>query len=76
MNDLPDQFENDYRQKKHDEAEELHNAIVAVLSERRADIQTMMYVLDMIRFELLMDKFRQLFPDEPKPGEIRFGKPE
>jgi hypothetical protein len=30
----------------------------------------------MIRFELLEDKFKQVFAAEPKPGEIRFGKPE
>jgi hypothetical protein len=31
----------------------------------------------MVRFELLEDKFKQLFAAaEPKPGEIRFGKPE
>jgi hypothetical protein len=49
---------------------------VAVLSEHKAELQTVLYVLDMVKFELLEDKFRQLFATEPKPGEIRFGKPE
>jgi len=74
--DLLEQFEKTYREEKQKEAEELHNALVAVLSEHKAEIQTVLYVLDMVRFELLEDKFRQLFASEPKPGEIRFGKPE
>jgi len=75
-NELLEQFENTYRQEKQKEAENLHNALVAVLSEHKAEIQTVLYVLDMIRFELLEDKFKQIFAAEPKPGEIHFGKPE
>jgi hypothetical protein len=74
--DLLEQFEKTYREEKQKEAEELHNALVTVLSEHKAEIQTVLYVLDMVRFELLEDKFKQLFTSEPKPGEIRFGKPE
>jgi hypothetical protein len=74
--DLLEHFEKTYRQEKQKEAEDLHNALVAVLSENQAEIQTVLYVLDMIRFELLEDKFKRLFTAEPKPGEIRFGKPE
>ena len=75
-NELLEQFEKTYREEKQKEAEALHNALVAVLSENKAEIQTVLYVLDMIRFELLEDKFKQLFATEPKAGEIRFGKPE
>jgi len=74
--DLLQQFEKTYREEKQKEAETLHNALVAVLSENKAEIQTVLYVFDMIRFELLEDKFKQVFAAEPKPGEIRFGKPE
>ncbi len=78
--DLFEQFEKTYRQEKQKEAEELHNSLVAVLSEHKAELQTVLSVLDMIRFELLEDRFKQLFAapatPEPKPGEIRFGKPE
>ena len=74
--ELLQQFEKTYREEKQKEAEGLHNALVAVLTEHKAEIQTVLYVLDMIRFELLEDKFKQLFATEPKPGEIRFGKPE
>ena len=74
--DLLKQFEKTYREEKQKEAEALHNALVVVLSENKAEIQTVLYVLDMIRFELLDDKFKQLFTAEPAPGEVRFGKPE
>ncbi len=74
--DLFDQFEKTYRVEKQKEAEELHNAVVAVLGEHKAEIQTVLYVLELVRFELLEEKFRELFKTEPQPGEIRFGKPE
>ena len=74
--ELLQQFEKTYREEKQKEAESLHNALVAVLSEQQAEIQTVLYVLEMIRFELLEDKFKQVFTAEPTPGEIRFGKPE
>jgi len=74
--DLLEQFEKTYRQEKQKEAEELHNAIAAVLAEHQAEIQTVLYVLEMVKFELLAEKLKQLFATEPKPGEIRFGKPE
>ena len=73
---LVEQFEKTYRQEKQKEAEELHNAIAAVLAEHQAEIQTVLYVLEMVKFELLGEKLKQLFATEPKPGEIRFGKPE
>jgi hypothetical protein len=75
---LSDKFEKDYREEKKKEAEELHNAVAQVLAEHRAEVQTVLYVLEMLRFEVLKEKYEQLFgaKDEPKPGEIRFGKPE
>ena len=74
--DLLEQFEKTYRQEKQKEAEELHNAIGTVLAEHNAEIQTVLYVLEMVKFELLREKYGQLFEAEPRPGEIRFGKPE
>jgi hypothetical protein len=75
---LLEKFEKDYREEKRKEAEELHNAVAEVLAEHRAEVQTVLYVLEMLRFEVLKEKYQQLFggKDEPKPGEIRFGKPE
>ncbi len=77
-------LEQDYAEEKAKEAEELHNAIAQVLAEHKAEIQTVFYVLEMVKFEVLQQKYGQLFPaglasgqktGEPKPGEIRFGKP-
>ena len=75
---LLEKFEKDYREEKKKEAEELHNAVAQVLADHRAEVQTVLYVLEMLRFEVLKEKYEQLFStkDEPKPGEIRFGKPE
>jgi signal transduction histidine kinase len=76
--DLLEKFEKDYREEKKKEAEELHNAVAQVLADHRAEVQTVLYVLEMLRFEILKEKYEQLFnrKDEPKPGEVRFGKPE
>ena len=76
--DLLERFEKDYREEKRKEAEELHNAIAQVLVDNKAEIQTVLYVLEMLKFELLKEKYAQLFGDtsEPKAGEIRLGKPE
>ena len=76
--DLLERFEKDYRDEKKKEAEELHNAVAQVLADHRAEVQTVLYVLEMLRFEILKEKYEQLFnqKDEPKPGEVRFGKPE
>ena len=76
--DLLDRFEKDYREEKRKEAEDLHNAVAQVLADHRAEVQTVLYVLEMLRFEVLKEKYDQLFSvkDEPNPGEIRFGKPE
>lgn len=65
---LIEQFEKSYREEKQKEAEELHNAIGEVLSEHNAEINTVLYVLEMIKFELLKDKYSQLFElHESKP---------
>ena len=76
--DLLERFEKDYREEKRKEAEELHNAIAQVLVDNKAEIQTDLYVLEMLKFELLKEKYSQLFGDtsESEPGEIRLGKPE
>ena len=48
------------------------------LAEHKAEIQTVLYVLEMVKFEVLHERYKALFsaPEEPKPGAIRFGKPE
>ncbi|KTB47830.1 hypothetical protein DEALK_06750 [Dehalogenimonas alkenigignens] len=74
--DLLEQFEKTYRDEKLKEAEALHNAIAGLLSEHKAEIQTVLYVLDMVRFELLEERYRSLFAADAKPGEMRDGAPQ
>lgn len=78
--DLIKKFEKQYEEEKKKEGEELHNRLGGVLDELRPEIQTALYVLDIIKFELLTERYKQLFeglkPEGPKPGTIKFGKSE
>jgi len=80
-NRLLEQFEKAYRDEKKKEAEELHNAIAQVLDEHNAELPTVLFVLEMVKFELLREKYNHLFEAEPpgqegpKPGQIAMGKP-
>ena len=71
--DLLERFEKDYREEKRKEAEDLHNAVAQVLADQRAEVQTVLYVLEMLRFEVLKEKYEQLFADfrEKYAGRIR-----
>ena len=58
--DLVSTFEKAYEQARAKEAEELHNAIGQVLGEQKASIQNSLYVLELIKFELLRAKYEEL----------------
>ena len=49
--DLLERFEKDYREEKRKEAEKLHNAIAQVLVDNKAEIQAVLYVLEMLKFD-------------------------
>ncbi|GAH04033.1 unnamed protein product, partial [marine sediment metagenome] len=53
-------FEKAYEQAKAKEAELLHNAFVEVMQEQKASIQNTLYVLELIRFELLEAKYKEI----------------
>ena len=53
-------LEKDYQDEKDKECEELHNAIAEVLATKKATVQNVLYVLEMIRFELLRAKYEEL----------------
>ncbi|GAI07426.1 unnamed protein product, partial [marine sediment metagenome] len=53
-------LERTYEQARLKEQEELHNAIVEVISEQRASIPNTLFVLDIIRFELLEAKYKEI----------------
>lgn len=53
-------FERKYDEEKAKECEELHNAIADVLAARKATVQNTLFVLELIRFELLRAKYEEL----------------
>lgn len=42
------------------QAEELHNAIVEMLVARKADVYTILFVLEILRYELITQKYTEL----------------
>lgn len=58
-----------YRQERADSTMVLHTSFVDAIAKQQADVQTILYVLELIRFEVLFQKYEQLFrgpADEPK----------
>ena len=53
-------LEKAYEKARAQEAEELHNAIVDVISEHKASIPNALYVLDVIRFQLMQAKYKEI----------------
>jgi len=53
-------LEKAYEGARAEEAEELHNAIVDVIGEHKASIQNALFVLELIRFELLRAKYQEI----------------
>lgn len=53
-------LEKAYEEARNKEAEELHNAIVGVMQEQKASIQNSLFVLDLIRFELMEAKYKEI----------------
>ena len=73
-------LEGDYAEEKAREAEDLHNAVAQVIADHKAEIQTVLYVLELVKFEVLQEKYKQLFAQtaaptaEGKPAPIKFGE--
>lgn len=55
-----DELEKTYAKVRADDAEELHNAIVGVIHEHNAAIYDALFVLDLIRFELMQAKYKEI----------------
>ena len=53
-------LEKAYEEARNQEAEELHNALVEVIQEQKASIQNCLFVLDLIRFELMEAKYKEI----------------
>jgi len=53
-------LEEAYKLEKDRECEELHNAIAELIAQKKATIQNILYVLELIKFELLRAKYEQI----------------
>jgi len=53
-------LEKAYEEARTKEAEELHNALVGVIHEHKASMQNTLFVLDIIRFELMEAKYKEI----------------
>jgi hypothetical protein len=53
-------LEEDYNTRKAAECEDLHNALVQVLTEKKASIQNFLYVWELIKYEFLRAKYEQI----------------
>lgn len=49
-----------YEEETASEVEELHNDLVAIIQEHKASIQNILFALDIIRFELMQAKYREI----------------
>jgi len=68
-------LEKAYESEKAKEVEELHNAIVGVLNEHKASIYNSLFVLDLVRFELMQAKYKEILgvvklTEKPPIGKI------
>ena len=59
-------LENEYRLTRAQAAEELHNAIAVVIEVKKPEAETLLYVLDMIRFSVLATQARKVHTPEEK----------
>jgi hypothetical protein len=64
---LAEELELKYQAAKKVETEALHNAIAEVIAQNKPDAQTLLFVLEMVRFECLSQKFGELFVQGGRP---------
>lgn len=60
QNKMLSALEKAYAAEKAKDAEELHNAIVEVIHEHNTAIYDTLFVLDLIRFELMQAKYKEI----------------
>lgn len=53
-------LEKAYEEEKTKEVEELHNDLVSVIQEHKASIQNILLALDIIKFELMQAKYKEI----------------
>ena len=53
-------LEKAYAEEKDKECEDLHNSLAEVISTKKATVQNTLYVLELLKFELLRAKYEQI----------------
>ena len=53
-------LEKAYEEARQKEAEELHNALVEVIQEQKASVPNSLFVLELIKHELLQAKYKEI----------------
>ena len=53
-------FQREYEVERSRECEELHNALADVLTEKKATIQNTLFVLELVKWELLYAKYQEV----------------
>jgi len=59
--DLVSKIEKEYREEKKIEAQKIHDDLAAVIQGYNTDTQTILFVLEMIRYELIGSKAAEIF---------------
>lgn len=72
-------FEKVYEQARQSEIEELHNDVVAVIQEHKASVQNILFALDIIKFELMQAKYKEIMgvvklTDKPPVAPVKNNK--
>jgi len=71
------ELEEQYVEEKAKECEDLHNALADVLAAKKATIQNALFVLEILRFQLLRAKYEELVGHvvvPPGGGELSTGE--
>lgn len=59
--DLVTKIEKEYREEKKIEAQKIHDDLAAVIQGYNTDTQTILFVIEMIRYELIDSKAAEIF---------------
>ena len=58
---MGDELEQEYRRERREAAETLHNRFAEAIGELRPSVETLLYVLDMMRFDILSQRNAETF---------------
>jgi len=61
-------LEQEYAKQRNEAAEELHNAVVEIINEKQPSIETVLYVLEALKLNLLQKKMKFVEPGATATG--------